>query len=55
MKASNFKIGTKVNYHTGRYMMNGTVTGIDTVNNRVYVTWPQHGNSSINDKQLVLI
>lgn len=55
MKAINFKTGDKVNYIYGTYMRNGIVTGICEEYNRVYVTWPQHGCSSINADNLILI
>ena len=47
-------IGSKVNLTTGTYMRNGIVYGLDTNNNRVFVKWPQHGNSSIPSNELVL-
>ena len=45
----NLQIGSKVTYKTeGNKMGIGTVTGFDLNNNRVFVTWPIHGVSSIN-------
>jgi len=49
----NFKIGQKVNYVTGKFMINGIVTGIDKAKNRVFVNWPEHGPSSINADDLI--
>lgn len=50
------QIGSIVNYKTSgttNYMKNGIVTGFDTANNRVFVKWPQHGDSSIHISNLV--
>jgi len=44
------KIGSTVNI--GGYMKNGVVYGFDSKNNRAFVKWPQHGNSSIPIDQL---
>jgi transcription antitermination factor NusG len=53
MKATDFKIGQKVNYITGTFMKNGIVKGIDENYNRVYVEWPKHGVSSICSENLI--
>jgi len=47
--------GTKVNLTTGTYMKNGIVYGMDEKNNRAFVKWPQHGNSSIPVDNLIII
>ena len=51
------ELGSKVNYKvtgTVNYLKNGIVTGFQSDYNRVYVTWPQHGASSIPEKNLEL-
>lgn len=53
----NLQIGSIVNYKTSgttNYMKNGIVTGFDLANNRVFVKWPQHGDSSIHISNLIL-
>lgn len=53
----NLKIGDKVKKNVAEgqtnYMRNGVVTGFDYANNRLLITWPSHGTSSIHTSSIV--
>ena len=55
MKTAEFKIGSKVNHKNGGYMKNGVVYGHDIISNRIYVRWPQHGNSSMPIDSITIV
>ena len=49
-----FSIGSNVNYKNSKFMKNGIVTGIDQKNERLFITWPIHGVSSIHISNIEL-
>lgn len=53
----NIKIGSIVDYKTNstqNFLKKGVVTGFIDSLNRVYVTWPDHGVSSIHIDNLII-